>query len=1588
MATENVNVKIKASFDSTGVSQGTKSAADSFAAIKRQAKEAQEQLDKLVSSFESLGRGGDSKGGNSTKKLSDDVTDLGAGVELSTGAVKTFNANIKTLTTSLSSVDTAVVTTSENVQSLGAAFESLSSSGIERFASSAKELNTSLTSVKSAFDNVGSGGGEAGSTFKDFATAISGLKGSGSDIEALSKLFESLGSLKTGSLDKFATAFERFATATDRMDRESKQVILAFAKYNIEAKKLDKTLAKTSKSSDKMAADLKQFSGESRKAAKGSKQFAKNLEDVNRRIGGPGGFKQALLNLNLGLSIFTKTVSTLSTIGNFFSRITDNILAADQSIASFTSTLEEVQSATGSTNAETERLGSFIKRLAQDANASEGAVAKIIRASVAFGASQQQAAKAAVVSINLSRKLGITLEDAGKKVSDTFKGTAEELNTIGYGTERMTADMLKSGAAVDLLADKLGLTVVPLERAGERIDDMINQWDVFTENLTNAVVNTKEFHDLLDTIKRGLNAITGEVEEVNGLWRVGIQLLDQFIQSLRYIVYAVASALLPKILVLISRLRIILKVLAAALSSVNIIVGVLAFAGLATLDWYYSQEDVRNSLEESAELVRGLSEIGNIDLFKQGNNEFDIKIADRGELRDQIQNLLDNFSDDFSAQYEELRAAAATGDADAVKAFHEMNQKLADVVNKLSPESLISKPVKEIFERFGLDKYLRDYNSDLSRAIAGLSDVKPKDRSAEAKPSELPKLQEKYVDAILKNTEASKDVAAKLFEFSGSIDGILLAGVPGGLGNVADKLSPSYRFLKDIATNTAFIPKGFGSSFAAGRRDPRREAFENSLVAKLESLILPPSVLSGKEAGDAAAKRSRDLLKAIRKQDQTMKDVFSNFAVSSARRLAGFLSDDVEKDFSQIAKDIRASNDEARFFAKGRGLLTTGSSEIPLPKEAQRPKFENKNLEYLASKVESFFGFFRQGTLEEFASGLSNVLSDSVNALNVAPKTKSSSGQAGGRDLTNLDLTGSVSIKDLAGKDPVQVIKDIVKAQEGPDALKNPRSLASLYKALTLTAGRIVTFSAEIKQQENKIKQIRFNVFNKNLLKFFEILKTPGATVKDLELAFKESEREVKARVRRETKVLDKLTAKRANAETLYKQQLGELTERQKKYADRLNEITEATKNLGEKQEKDSENFSKALTAVYQPLKDFGKVVKEFVIVYGGQIAEAAKNMTTPLKLIEESLKDFDKELKRTNRKVARENDKLDRRDNPLDEKRVAFRNIEAQFGAEGPTKEADKLDYEKLKKAYEDALNEQVSTAQGVLSTEEGKLDSALELQFDLVDKLEDLAETNAEKAEDFIFNSVDKVLETVGQLLPKTAPVTDALRGLFALLDLEEEQLNYFLQAITDAVPKFIDKIDKRLGPLFKSLAQAIIQLTPLINKVIIFFVVELIKHIPELVNSTLEAIGVTIYNFFVDVINAIGIFGEYEKKELFNRVTDDELLAKIAAESDKRAQAAQKDVDAAQARLDAYKEELNSLKKSGSKGSGGKLPQITFENPDAVREGYLDAARAYNPYDERRSEEHQPIIIRVDLGNQTVVDLFTDLSEAGRIINIVKA
>lgn len=163
-----------------------------------------------------------------------------------------------------------------------------------------------------------------------------------------------------------------------------------------------------------------------------------------------------------------------STVSSFFTEY------AEQQKAIMTFNAAVNQSAQMSEGA-TERLREYAAAMALKTGADDDAVLSMIAFLSTSGRTEDQIRKVIAAAADMSTVTGSDLKTSVEQINKTFSGSARELGTFVDGMKELSAEELKSGAAVDLISQKYGGLA----------DSMGGSASVALGNLKNTLDDTK-----------------------------------------------------------------------------------------------------------------------------------------------------------------------------------------------------------------------------------------------------------------------------------------------------------------------------------------------------------------------------------------------------------------------------------------------------------------------------------------------------------------------------------------------------------------------------------------------------------------------------------------------------------------------------------------------------------------------------------------------------------------------------------------------------------------------------------------------------------------------------------------------------------------------------------------------------------------------------------------------------------------------------------------------------------------------------------------------------------------------------------------
>lgn len=140
-----------------------------------------------------------------------------------------------------------------------------------------------------------------------------------------------------------------------------------------------------------------------------------------------------------------------------------------------------------------------------------------------FGVAPEKLEQATQVTVDLAAALGVDLETAARQVGSTFSGVTRGLDKLVPGLKDLSEESLKSGAALDLLAQRLeGRAAAAAETMAGRLDQLKNALGEVQETIGNSAVQS-------DRLANGLSFVTRAVELWNSALKTALPLVGELL---------------------------------------------------------------------------------------------------------------------------------------------------------------------------------------------------------------------------------------------------------------------------------------------------------------------------------------------------------------------------------------------------------------------------------------------------------------------------------------------------------------------------------------------------------------------------------------------------------------------------------------------------------------------------------------------------------------------------------------------------------------------------------------------------------------------------------------------------------------------------------------------------------------------------------------------------------------------------------------------------------------------------------------------------------------------------------------------------
>lgn len=264
----------------------------------------------------------------------------------------------------------------------------------------------------------------------------------------------------------------------------------------------------------KLAADTQQLQAEMRASAKVSQQnthkIAKAVEnlknDTKKDVGSMQRIWETMAGFVGGQAIGQAIGFAKDRFMDLYNVVGPQSVAAAQTQQDSINKLNQALARNGQYSAETSaEIQAFASELQKTSTVGDEASLELTALALNFTNSTEQAKAMTAAAIDLSAATGLSLDGAIKNLGKTMAGLTGELGESVPSLRNLTAEQLKSGAAIELIANKFrGAAQGDLKSFSGGIDSITNLFGDFQEQIGFAVIENQAVVQVLGAVNEVL----------------------------------------------------------------------------------------------------------------------------------------------------------------------------------------------------------------------------------------------------------------------------------------------------------------------------------------------------------------------------------------------------------------------------------------------------------------------------------------------------------------------------------------------------------------------------------------------------------------------------------------------------------------------------------------------------------------------------------------------------------------------------------------------------------------------------------------------------------------------------------------------------------------------------------------------------------------------------------------------------------------------------------------------------------------------------------------------------------------------------
>lgn len=231
-------------------------------------------------------------------------------------------------------------------------------------------------------------------------------------------------------------------------------------------------------------------------ATKAIQKFSQNTQEQLDGI----SFKSTITSIAAGFTILENAaVPVISAIKDGFSLATDQAIEAEKAVFNLSNALR-IQN--DYSKEAVNNFQEFAKQLQSTTTFSSGSVLSSLALAKSFKATNEEAKKIVTVSADLAARLGIDLQDATYKVSQTLNGFVDKgLSKSIPALKALTKESLVAGNGVSVIGKEVQGTAGLLANTfGGALDQAKNSFNDIFEEFGKAIINTPELIGAIKTL--------------------------------------------------------------------------------------------------------------------------------------------------------------------------------------------------------------------------------------------------------------------------------------------------------------------------------------------------------------------------------------------------------------------------------------------------------------------------------------------------------------------------------------------------------------------------------------------------------------------------------------------------------------------------------------------------------------------------------------------------------------------------------------------------------------------------------------------------------------------------------------------------------------------------------------------------------------------------------------------------------------------------------------------------------------------------------------------------------------------------------